>query len=205
MKALTDLDERNRATRRPQKRSELLALISERNDHRTCVTVAAPLDRVLASLRAEETSFLQVGDGDDPGVDIGHEALIRSWIRLSGPRRDFSSGWLREERIDGERWRDYVRRAAEGTVLGSHELRTLSDRVSRRAFGEIWSRRYGDQWADVEALKERSEIKQRQRFSFRSTVAGLLAVLVALVLWPDPLSIGRACKHPSKPPSPTAQ
>jgi tetratricopeptide (TPR) repeat protein len=183
MKALTDLDERNRATRRPQKRSELLALVSERMATAPGATASVSLDRVLASLRAEDTSFLRIGDGDDPGVDIGHEALIRSWIRLSGRGRDFSSGWLREERNDGDRWRDYVRRSAEGAVLGSRELGTLSGRVSRREFGKVWSARYGDRCAEVEALRQTSADKQRQQRTVRAVVAGLLAVLAAFGLW----------------------
>jgi tetratricopeptide (TPR) repeat protein len=182
MKALTDLDERNRATRRPQKRSELLALVSERAATAPAVTSAALLDRVLASLRAEDTSFLLIGDGNDPGVDIGHEALIRSWTRLSGPRRDFGSGWLREERDDGERWRTYVRRAAEGDILGSRELAALSAWLSGRAFGNVWSGRYGDQWAEVKDLKQRSANKKKQKWAVQAVVAGVFAALVIAVL-----------------------
>jgi tetratricopeptide (TPR) repeat protein len=182
MKALTDLDERNRATRHPRKRSELLALVSEQVPS-TPVLAAASLERVLDALRAEDTSFLVVGDGEDPGVDIGHEALIRSWARLSGPGRDFSSGWLREERDDGERWRDYVRRAAEGATLGSRELRALAARPSSRGFGEVWSGRYGNQWADVEKLKQRSAKQERWEWAAKAGFAALSCILVAAVLW----------------------
>ena len=178
MKALTDLDEHDRTTRHPRKRSELLALVSERVAT-TPVSAAASLDRVLGALRAEDTSFLLVRDGDDPGVDISHEALIRSWVRLSGPRRDFSSGWIREERDDGERWREYVRRAAEGATLGSRELRMLSAWPTSRGFGKAWSRRYGNQWEQVEELKQRSaHAERRQRIGM-----GLLSTLVIAVLW----------------------
>jgi len=179
MKALTDLDERNRATRHPRKRSELLALVSEQVPS-TPVLAAASLERVLDALRAEDTSFLVVGDGDDPAVDIGHEALIRSWVRLSGPGRDFSSGWLREERDDGERWRDYVRRAAEGATLGSRELRALS---TRRGFGEVWSGRYGNQWADVEELKQRSAKQEKWERAAKAGLAALSCIVVVAVLW----------------------
>jgi tetratricopeptide (TPR) repeat protein len=182
MKALTDLDERNRATRHPRKRSELLALVSEQVSS-TYVLAAASLERVLDALRAEDTSFLVVGDGDDPGVDIGHEALIRSWVLLSGPGRDFSSGWLREERDDGERWRDYVRRAAEGATLGSRELRALSTRPSSRGFGEVWSGRYGNQWAEVEELKQRSATQERWEWAAKAGLAVLSCIVVVVVLW----------------------
>src|SRR5262249_8935837 len=155
-------------TRHPRKRSELLALVSEQLPSTPSVSAAASLDRVLDALRAEDTSFLVVGEGDDPGVDIGHEAVIRSWVRLSGPQRDFSSGWLREEREDGERWRDYVRRAAEGATLGLRELRALSARPSSRGFGEVWSGRYGNQWADVEELKQRSAKQERRKWAAKA-------------------------------------
>jgi hypothetical protein len=153
MKALTDLDERNRATRRPQKRSELLALVSERLTTAPAATAtataAASLDRVLAALRAEETSFLIVRDGDDSEVDIGHEALIRGWMRLSGQRRDFTSGWLREERDDGEQWRDYVRRAAQGALLGSRGLGMLFNLLCRHGLGNVPGERSGgERWRD---------------------------------------------------------
>jgi hypothetical protein len=151
MKALTDLDVRDRATRRPQRRSELIALLRDRGftDQRAA---EASLERVLASLEAEDTSFVQLGDGDDPEIDIGHEALIRTWTRLAGPQRDFAKGWLREERDDGEKWREYVRRAAEGPRLTARERKW----VRKHSLGEAWSRRYGNRWLDVKRLIRRS-------------------------------------------------
>jgi hypothetical protein len=68
MKALTDLDERDRATRRPQQHSQLLALLADTPgiDARVAET---SLLRVLDILKAEDTSFLQVSAGDDQEVD----------------------------------------------------------------------------------------------------------------------------------------
>ena len=151
MKALTDLDLRDRATRRPQRRSELISLLLDRGyaDRRAA---EASLKRVLASLNAEDTSFVQLGDEDDPEVDIGHEALIRSWTRLAGSRRDFAEGWLREERNDGEKWREYVRRAAEGPRLSARERKW----VRTHSLSEAWSRRYGNRWLDIKRLIRRS-------------------------------------------------
>ena len=151
MKALTDLDVRDRATRRPQQQSELTALLLDRGfaDWRAA---EASLERVLAALKAEDTSFVQLGDGDDPEIDIGHEALIRSWKRLAGPQRDFVEGWLREERNDGEKWREYVRRADEGPRLSARERKW----ARRHSLGEAWSRRYGNRWPDVKRLIRRS-------------------------------------------------
>ena len=154
MKALTDLDIRDRATRRMQKRSDLLPLLKPAFAKTDMASVS--LDRVVASLADEQNSFLLRGDGEDPEVDIGHEALIRSWKRLSGPRANFDSGWLREERDDGARWRGYVTRAEEGPPLSLPEQRNVSNWLSRGSLSEEWSQRYGDHWADVKALKGRS-------------------------------------------------
>jgi hypothetical protein len=182
LKALTDLDERNRAARHPRKYKELLALVSEQSA--TTPTLAeASLDRVIGALQAEDTSFLVVGGSDDPVVDIGHEALIRSWARLSGPQHDFSAGWLREEREDGERWRDYVRRAGEGGTLDSGELKALSTWPRNRGFGEAWSERYGNKWPVVESLKKKSTDAQRRRRAGTAAIAGLLCALAIAIIW----------------------
>ena len=155
MKALTDLDIRDRATRRPQRRSELITLLLDRGSA-VRSGAEASLDRVLASLKTEDTSFVQLGDEDDPEIDIGHEALIRSWTRLAGAQRDFAKGWLREERDDGEKWRGYVRRAAEGPLLSSRERRRSKKWVRKQSLNEVWSRRYGNKWQDVRSLMRRS-------------------------------------------------
>jgi WD40 repeat protein len=173
MKALTTLDEHDRATRRQQTRSELLALLGDGVDPSAA---AASLDRVLAALAAEDTSFLQVGEGGDPEIDIGHEALIRGWKRLAGAKLDFASGWLREERDDGEEWRGLVRRAQEGAWLGAGDQRRIARWTKRRGFGPVWSARYGDAWDLVGTMRQRSAT--RTKF-----VAALLLALFFAVSW----------------------
>jgi hypothetical protein len=74
MKALTDLDVRDRATRRPQRRSELIALLRDRgftDQH----AAEASLKRVLASLEAEDTSFVQLATGTTPRSISGTRLL----------------------------------------------------------------------------------------------------------------------------------
>jgi hypothetical protein len=154
MKALTTLDERDRGTRRPQRRSELLAVLDDGRPD--CEAVATSLDRVLAAFAAEEASFLQRGEGDDPEVDIGHEALIRSWKRLAGPGLDFKAGWLREERQDGDEWRGLIRRAISGGRLSFQDQRRVFRWQRERRIGLAWSARYGDMWDVVQAMCRRS-------------------------------------------------
>jgi WD40 repeat protein len=176
MKALTELDDHELATRRPQLRGALLALVDPAITANS-ETAKISLDRVLAALSSEETSFLQIGEDSDPEVDIGHEALIRGWKRLSGDGGNFAGGWLREERDDGERWRGYVRRAQEGPLLWFRECLRLSDWQRRGYLGEAWSARYGNRWADVIGLKRRS----LQR---RLGASGLVIVLLLIVgMW----------------------
>ena len=177
MKALTDLEVRGGATRRMQKRSELLALL-EGPVFDDRAEAEASLDRVLKALTDQEVSFLQLGEGKDPEVDIGHEALMRGWTRLSGTRRDFESGWLREERDDGDLWREYVNRARRGTFLSLRETKNVVNWLSRRSLGEEWARRYGDKWDEIESFRARSW----WRGAFSATIYSSLTSLVCLVL-----------------------
>jgi WD40 repeat protein len=173
MKALTGIDEHDRVTRRPQKRSELLSLLSDGWER---AAADASLARVLDALCAEGTSFLQIGEGDDPEVDVGHEALIRGWKRLAGGQLDFAAGWLREEREDGEEWRGLVRRAEAGERLGVADQRRITRWITTRRFSPVWSARYGNEWDPVAVMRRRSA-----RFTKISAVilGALLLILLA--------------------------
>ncbi len=141
MKAITALDDQGRATRRPQKRGALLGLITEiLGEHEA---TEASLDRVLNALADEEISFIQLGDGDDPEVDIGHEALIRSWRRLCGEGRDFKTGWLMEEWDNGRQWWGLVRRAKNKQFLGLPEAWHTRKWIKKEKIGPLWCERYG--------------------------------------------------------------
>ena len=175
MKALTDLDERNRATRRPQKLSELRALVTDSLGEDPEVAEAS-LSRALDTLKTEDTSFLQFGEGDDPEIDIGHEALIRSWKRLAGSKPDFAEGWLREERVDSEKWRDYARHVGEGRQFTWTEQGDLPKWLREHSLGEIWSQRYGNQW------RELAELRVRSRRSTAFKVVGVACGWIVLLL-----------------------
>ena len=178
MKALTDLDVRGRATRRMQKRDDLLPLLNPA--FAKTELASASLDRVIEPLATEENSFIQKGEGAE--IDIGHEALIRSWKRLSGPRADFESGWLREERDDGARWRSYVARTEDETLFSPQERLKVASWLKRRSLGEEWSQRYGDRWAAVKALIARS---RRRDMAWTAAGATGMALLVVGLLNQD--------------------
>ncbi|MDM0002981.1 WD40 repeat domain-containing protein [Variovorax sp. J22P240] len=181
MKVLTDLDARDRATRRPQRRSELLAVITGAPGA-DALLANSSLNRVLDAFGAEDVSFLQLGAGDDPEVDLGHEALIRGWTKLAGPKRDFTSGWLFEDREDGERWRGYVRDAREGVRLSVAEQHRLKRWRKTHSLSDAWSRRYGGGWDEVALLLRSSRSK-----SVATSFAISLGVCAALLIIGHPI------------------
>lgn len=165
LKAVTALDERNRATRRLSTRSELVDLVPGRAD---------AVDRVLSALSSEDTSFLRLTQGKaDVEVDIGHEALIRSWKRLAGPDLDYAAGWIAEERQDGDRWRRLLDDARRDRTLMPWEWRRLLRWMSAHRLGGAWAERYGGDWDRVQAWG---------RKWFRNTGSGLLGSALVLLL-----------------------
>ncbi|WP_430232255.1 AAA family ATPase [Nitrosomonas communis] len=174
MKAITQLDEQDRATRRPQQYSALLALITERLDDEPD-RAKASLDRVLAQFSSEEASFIQQGSGEDPEIDIGHEALIRSWQRLCGKKRDFKQGWLFEERDDGRQWWDLIRRAEKNRYPSLRDSWHIRRWIKQKKIGPNWCQRYGDAWQTVGQFRNRCFILNSIKVSASLLVLLLLA------------------------------
>jgi tetratricopeptide (TPR) repeat protein len=182
MKALTHLDDRERATRRPQARSDLLKLLSGTPGFNAAAAEAS-LDRVISAMSSEETSFLQTGEGDDPEIDIGHEALMRGWTRTSGKNRDFKTGWLREDLEDGDRWRGYVRRAQEGPLLSIREQKSLGNWLAKRHLGAAWAERYGNKWGEIGAFRRKSlGLRTARSFTLLLTLVIFVAIVVEYAL-----------------------
>ena len=204
MKAITDLDEQGRATRRPQKRSNLMALLTEvTNDEQLA---KASLDRVLAALASEEISFVQLGEGDDPEVDIGHEALIRSWRKLNvlefvfvadegekvnlGSSKDpgaktsekrTRAGWLAEEREDGQYWKELVRREKNKQSLHLTDAWYAHRWIEKKKIGAVWASRYGGVWQSVNQFIRKSLIKNGAIvFSILCVVIGVITIASGL-------------------------
>lgn len=172
IKAITQLDEQDRATRRPQQYCTLLDLLtevlSEPNRAKTS------LNQVLDILASEDASFIQKGSGDDPEIDIGHEALIRSWQRLCGEKRDFKSGWLFEEREDGRQWWDLVRRVQKKQLFSFSDARHTRKWIRKKKLGPKWCNRYGDNWETAIQFSRKSLI-----------LSGVWQILISLLLFPS--------------------
>lgn len=171
MKAITILDEQDRATRRPQQQSTLLDLATEALNNRE--RAEASLERVLETLSSESASFIQLGTGDDREIDINHEALIRSWQRLCGEKRDFKTGWLFEEREDGRQWLDLVRRTKKKQLLSFSDARHIRKWIRKKKLGPKWCSRYGDTWETAIQFCRKSLI-----------LSGVLQILISLFLFP---------------------
>ncbi|SDY80794.1 AAA family ATPase [Nitrosomonas sp. Nm58] len=182
MKAITQLDEQDRATRRPQQYGALLDLITERLNGEPD-RAKASLDRVLAQLSSEQASFIQQGSGEDPEIDIGHEALIRSWHKLCGKKCDFKQGWLFEERDDGRQWWDLVRRAEKNRYLSLRDSWQIRRWIRQNKIGPHWCQRYGNAWQTIEQFRHKN-------FIFNSIKASAF-LLVVLMLAGKGLSLHR--------------
>lgn len=171
MKAITSLDEQDRATRRPQQRNTLLNLITEVLGSRE--RAEASLEGVLKILASENTSFIQLGTSDDREIDINHEALIRSWQRLCGEQRDFKTGWLFEEREDGQQWRDLLRRTKKKQLLSFSDARHTRKWIRKKKLGSNWCNRYGDNWETAIQFSRKSLI-----------LSGIWQILISPLLFP---------------------
>ncbi|HWX04900.1 MAG TPA: hypothetical protein VN065_03665 [Bradyrhizobium sp.] len=191
-RALTEIDKDGRAIRRPR---ELAQLIAETGADRK--DVAAVLDQ----FRADDCSFIvpplslapTAELPDDTVIDVGHEALLRRWKRVSGDpeatgeradKRDI--GWLRQEQKDGERYQ-FLRSCVDPD--SSNESRLSDDQAKRYTDwwdswkpNPDWAVRYGGKFKDVERLiKESNDAsrKARRRKNAAYAVIGTVLVLLA--------------------------
>ena len=179
-RALSEFDKEGRATRRALKFSQLAA---ETGVDKT--TVREVLDR----FRAEDCSFLTPPPfdvkqiTDESRVDVGHEALLRRWDKVSG--RGVDLGWLRLEQQAGERYRGLLAMTeGKGSVLPSHLVAERWAWWKARPRTPAWADRYGGGFTRVEALLLRSRVRHRlKRFAVAAAfvgVGGVAAIMFGL-------------------------
>jgi Leucine-rich repeat (LRR) protein len=160
-RALTDTNVEGQAIRRPQTVEQLAAVTG--GD-------AGALRSILDCFRAEGVSFLTpYGEGplgDAELIDISHEALIRCWKRIA----DSTAGWRDREFRDGIIWRGLLTRS---DLLGPNATSEIERLLTRR--NEVWSRRYGGGWDQVERLVEasRQEADRQSRLARAAELAEL--------------------------------
>ncbi len=193
-RALTDVNVEGRAIRRPQTFRDLVA---------STTTDAGTLRGIVDALRRDGVSFLTpyppTPITDATVIDIGHEALIRCWDRLSDPQ----TGWLKSEFDDGLVWRSLAVEAKgfEGNrrhVLSPATTEERSEWWRERKVNGAWAERYGGSFALVEKLLAASRRSAGRQRLFRYAFIGLLLCIsgagagyagwnnrVRLQLWSD--------------------
>lgn len=175
--ALSELDKEGRAIRRALKFSRLIA--------ETGVEEPA-VRRVLDRFRADDCTFLtpptfEVGElSSDTRIDVGHEALLRRWEKVSGRGADL--GWLRIEQQSGERYRGLLA-IAEGdkAVLPAHLVDERLTWWNSRPRTAAWAERYGGGFDRVQQLLRMSEWRRSAKRVITVAVFGLV-LSVALIM-----------------------
>jgi tetratricopeptide (TPR) repeat protein len=168
--ALSEFDKGGRATRRALKFSQLVAETGLDD-----ATVRQVLDR----FRASDCSFLTPPPFEvkaisgDTRIDVGHEALLRRWDKVSG--RGAELGWLRAEQQAGERYRGLLA-MAEGNdaVLPAHLFEERWAWWNDRPRTPAWADRYGGGYSRVKGLL----LKSRNRMLARRLAMAVLFVAV---------------------------
>ena len=167
-RALSELDREGRPIRRGRRFEKLLAETG---------VAEADLRSVLDRFRAPTCSFLVPPPSsaavlaNDDVVDIGHEALLRRWKKLSGGATAGTaaaaptSGWLADEQSDGRRYGTFVALLdrEKATLDAPGEIKRWWDLRPRTA---AWAERYGGRFEEVKRLISQSiAAKQRRRIA----------------------------------------
>jgi tetratricopeptide (TPR) repeat protein len=171
--ALSELDKEGRATRRALKFSQLVAETGVDED-----TVREVLDR----FRASDCCFLTPSPfdvkeiSDDTRIDVGHEALLRRWDKVSGHGAEL--GWLRAEQQAGERYRGLLAMSeGEDAVLPAHLVEERLAWWKTRPRTPAWAGRYGGGFSQVEHLLLRS---RRRQLLKRYAIAASFVVVICI-------------------------
>jgi formylglycine-generating enzyme required for sulfatase activity len=174
-RALTDVTVEGNAIRRPQAFRDLVAVIGISSDQ---------LRAIIDKLRRDGVSFLTpyapAPIVDATPIDIGHEALIRCWDRLS----DSQNGWLKRELDDGLVWRSLLVEARgfernKRNVLSPATTAERSDWWRERKLNAAWAERYGGNFALVDRLLVASRHNAFRQQLLQYAFIGLLLCISA--------------------------
>jgi hypothetical protein len=178
-KAISELDRRGRAIRRPLPVADIAAVAAAHEDS---------VRRVVDMFRAPECCFLMPPAAEPlterTPIDISHESLLRGWEKMTGERP--GEGWLAEEDRDGKIYRSLVEAAEtfekDSRAVLPRALNRLREAWRRKAKpNAAWAERYGNRFELVEELLDQSA--RRQRIA-RWVGAGMAAVmLVGFVMY----------------------
>jgi WD40 repeat protein/TPR repeat protein len=163
-RALSEVDREGRATRRALPFEQLVGESGIAEDE---------LRRVIDRFREDDCSFLVPSYSTQakllPGtrIDVGHEALLRRWERISSAGGEAyrvdeqSAGWLWAEQDDGRYYAALVALVSRdrGPVTATLPLDQVKERWSwwtSRPRTRAWADRYGGKFEQVQQLFENS-------------------------------------------------
>jgi tetratricopeptide (TPR) repeat protein len=155
-RSLAEIDLEGRVVRRARLFKELLAETG---------VPEQDLRNVIDRFRSDDCSFLTPPSSevpqpaDDTRIDVGHEALLRRWERVSGDPRTGSpyTGWLRHEVADGRAYRAVLWRAESTTDrISTETVERQWAWWNERPRTAAWAERYGGHIEQVERLFKES-------------------------------------------------
>lgn len=180
-RALAALDDQGRITRR--------ALAFQR----LCAETGYPVEQIRAVVdrfRARDCAFLTPSIAaqptlvDDDHLDVGHEALLRRWTKVSAPtvesldRAGARGGWLSLETEDAQTYRALLIFA--GTELTREAVGKYWPWWQQRPRTAAWAERYGGNIDRVERLLAVSLNRARWAWWRRFAMLGLFVLIVGL-------------------------
>ena len=184
-RALSELDKDGRATRRAIPLAQLIAETG---------LPEADVRRVLDRFRADDCSFILPSSSvvpvlaPDTTIDVGHEAFLRRWRRISGAQQTTqltatgkSEGWLVAEHRDGERYRAWLS-MFDGEMGAKSGLALMFMRTRwwwARRRTAAWAERYGGHFERVRSLLKRAFV---MRWAAGSAVLVILATISVVLL-----------------------
>ena len=156
--ALTELDEGNRAIRRPAKLSELVELVDGTQEE-----VREIIDRFKADGRLFLVEYTD--ESNDPLIDISHESLIRQWSRLRK--------WVQEEAETASEYQRIAQRTALFQQGKEVEYSGVALELARQWQNKVnsgWAKRYDVgidfdtviEFIELSAEKERKILRQKK-------------------------------------------
>ena len=165
-RALSEIDKDRRAVRRALSFGQLVAETGIAKE---------TLRQVVDRFRADDCSFLVPSPSAEPvladksRIDVGHEALLRRWEKVSGERgtsfagdpRKPREGWIQTEENDGRRYQGLASLAgaggaARGMWLPLDQAELHSDWWTSRPRTAAWAQRYGGGYREVQQLLQNS-------------------------------------------------
>ena len=194
-RGVADMDSQGQIVRRPCRLGELTKIANAQQ---------RDMERVIETFRGRDCSFLMPPPGEpldaETMIDVGHEALLRQWRRLSDATLDPETrelkGWLPREIEEGRQWQFLVTMAQ---AFSRDPSATLPPAM-RAPFDQwlsshnpAWAARYarqakdaGREYEEVERLLAASRRKAKREQIWRAAgtcaipAVGLLVPLLGL-------------------------